>query len=149
MRKAVSTSITSLLLLYIAQTSAFASTSVDVKTEGGNASAKVSVKNSFNSTNTSSNTVDSYTKVRIETNGEVKEYESTNGDDVNIESSNGNAKVNISNNTGTKPSVTKVQEKINEATSEAQKKLDEAKKEKKNILELIESIILGLFKNLF
>ncbi len=123
-------------------------TSVEVNSEG-DSSATVNVKNTFNTSSSNSNTVDSHTKVRIETDGEVKEYETFNGEDVNIESNNGNTKVNISNNSKLlNPKITKVQEKINEATTEAQKKVEDAKHEKMNIFELIESIILGLFKNL-
>ena len=67
-------------------TSALAATTVSVSNNGGNSSATVNVQNSFNSTSNSTNTTTSNTKVRIETNGEVKEYESSSGEDVHMES---------------------------------------------------------------
>lgn len=104
MRKAVSIVTLTLLSTLFTSSKALATSSVHITSEG-NASATVNVKNEFNSTNTSANTTSSHTSVRIESNGEVKEYESNSGDDVGMKSSDGNSTVIIKNG-GTTTNVT-------------------------------------------
>jgi DNA-binding protein YbaB len=139
-------------------TSALAATTVSVSNNGGNSSATVNVQNSFNSTSNSTNTTTSNTKVRIETNGEVKEYESSSGEDVHMESEDGTSKVNITNK-GTKVTTTasptammdeeKIEEKVNKATEEAKEKVEKAKSEQKDFFKKFEDWIKNFFKNLF
>lgn len=155
MRKAGSYTLSTLILLLASTTPSFASTSVKIEGNEGNASAKVSIQNNFNSTGTSTNTVDTHTKVRIETNGEVKEYESTDGKDVTIESSDGSSKVNITNksNTTPPPSTLGAQEKNNDATRQAtqnaEKKTQSLKEKQKDFFEKLEELIRNFFANLF
>lgn len=73
-----------------------------------------------------------------------------------MESSDGNARVNITNKSGTakptgvqKPTVTGIQERIDEATEEAQKKVDRVKEKQKDFFERIEELIREFFNNLF
>ncbi len=155
MRKAGSYTLSTLVLLLASTSPSLASTSVKIEGNEGNASAKVSIQNNFNSTGTSTNTVDTHTKVRIETNGEVNEYESSNGEDVTIESSNGNAKVNITNksNTSPPPSTLGAQEKNSDATKTAaqnnERKNQSLKEKQKDFFEKLEELIRNFFANLF
>lgn len=74
-----------------------ANTSVNVSNNGSNSQVKINnVINSSNSTST--NTSNTTTDIRIETNGEVKEYHGTGNQNINIESSDGKNSVKINNN---------------------------------------------------
>ena len=131
-------------------TSAMAATTVNVSNNGGDTSANVNVQNSFNSSTTSTNTTTSHTKVRIETNGEVKEYESNNGGDVHMESSDGSSKVNITNKgTVTKEEKEKIEMEKKEATEEAKKKVETVKEQQKDFFKKLEEWIKDFFHNLF
>lgn len=74
-------------------------TDINVSSNGDNARSHVSVDSTSNiNVNGESTNGESCTKIRIEENGEVKEYESCDGGSVNLESGSGNARVNIHNN---------------------------------------------------
>ncbi|MDO8269656.1 MAG: hypothetical protein Q7T54_03235 [Candidatus Levybacteria bacterium] len=150
MRKAVSVSIVTLLLLIFRIPNSDASSTVNIVSEG-NASAKVDIQNNFNSTSTTNtNTSTSNTKVRIETNGEVKEYESSNGEDVNMESSDGSSKVTIKNNGGSVSITPKPTLKEDEnATNEAKDKVMTLKEKQKDFFEKLGELIKNFFANLF
>lgn len=78
-----------------------ANTDVVVSNNGAGSRSEVNIKNEVNTTtSTSTNNSDVKTDIRIETNGEVKEYHSTGDDDVTVESSNGNNRVQVTNKTG-------------------------------------------------
>lgn len=103
MRKAVSIVTLTLLSLALSGSNSSASSVVNVVSEG-EASAKVNISNNFNTSSTATGNSTSNTKIRIETDGEVKEYESNNGEDVNMESSDGTSKVTIKNSGGSNTS---------------------------------------------
>ena len=149
MRKAVSIVTLTLLSGLLTSSNALASSSVHV-TSSGNASATVNVKNEFNSTKTSANTSTSHTSVRIETNGEVKEYESNSGDDVDMKYSDGNSTVIIKNggtttNTSVTPKPTVKEDK--EILKQVQD--DKGKDDKKDFFGKIKDAIENFLKNLF
>lgn len=107
-------------------------------------SSKVEVKNSFNSSNTNVSSTNSSTHIRIETNGEVKEYNSEKVEDIKLESSDGSAKVyvNTSNNSSsnnntsiTLPASPTIAKQIEEKKEEIKKKLEEKKEEIKKKVE--------------
>lgn len=85
-------------LLYIPSCVNAATSNVTVRTEG-NSSASVSVKNSVTSSSTSTNSLNTKTDIRVETDGEVQEYHSRGNDNVTIESGNGTNSVRVTNDT--------------------------------------------------
>lgn len=140
------------LTLLLVAPQAFANESSVHITSDGNASATVNVQNSFNSSNSNSNTVDSHTKIRIETDGEVKEYESNSGDDIVMESSDGSSKVTIKNNGTAGITVTpgeEIEEITAKTTEEVKKEIDEVEKKQETLFEKIKEAVVNFIKNLF
>ena len=142
------------LLFILAQDSFANQTSIKVDSKG-NASATVNVQNSFNSTNQNTNQVESNTKIRIETDGEVKEYESSGNEDIHIESSNGNSSVIIKNNDQNYNSNETVKEsRISEDMEivdeeENNNNLENTEEEDKNFFEKIVGAITSFFSSIF
>lgn len=160
--------ITTLLFFVLSTKSSMASTKINVSSNGGS-SATVKVNNSTSTSSTTESSNNSETHVVIESDGEKKEYHSTNGEDVNMD--NGKVKVTI-NNSGKTSSGSptpktlndeakeKVQQKVKGAQTEAkqtaiEKKNEAAKKlgkirdtQKSNLLERIE-LFFGDFKKRF
>lgn len=58
------------------------------------------------------------TKIRIETNGQVQEYESDKNEDISLESKDGNTKVKVSNKSGNSD----YKDNNDESTNSAEKK---------------------------
>lgn len=127
------------------------------------ASSSVNIKNSVNTSNSTSSTSNCKTEVRIESNGEVKEYKSENCESVNMESSDGNSKVIINNNSNsntqtTTPKPTKqpsptisgeIQEEIDVATREAQAKIEKTEEEQMDFFQRLEQLIRNFIKSIF
>ncbi len=158
--------VTTLLFFLLSTKSSMASTKINVSSTG-NSSAKVNVKNETTSSSENSNISD--TRIVVETNGERKEYNSTNGEDINVD--NGNVKVTVNNSgktsTGSPTPKTlndeakeKLQQKVKGAKTNAQKTAIEKKNEaakklskirdeqKGNLLHRIE-LFFGDFKKRF
>lgn len=85
-----------LLMLFVART-AQASTNIEISGNSEGSTSNVSVSSNTSSSNNSSNTSESKTDIRVETNGEVKEYHGTGNNNVTVESSNGQNKVTVTN----------------------------------------------------
>lgn len=100
MKKSTFLVISVITFLFLSPKSSFAdvNTTINVSNNGANSKNTVDVEN-----NTGGNTVQGqssskvHTSIRIDTNGNVKTYESDKPEDVNIQSDNGNVKVNIKN----------------------------------------------------
>lgn len=137
-------------LLLLSAHKAFANESSVHITSEGNASATVEVNNSFNSTNSTNSTNTTKTNIRIESNGEVKEYNSDSGEDVVIESSDGNSKVRI-NNDNTVISATPTPEQQNEPVKPTKDLsiTQKPKTDQQSFFEIIKDVITNFFKNLF
>src|SRR3989344_4693270 len=71
---------------------------VEVSNNGDNSENRVEIRTNTSTSNNSSS--ECYTEVRIDSNGEKKEYISDDCKDVTMESSNGNNSVKVSNSTG-------------------------------------------------
>ena len=71
--------------------------SVNVSNNGSGSTSNVQIHNSVNASNTSSSTNNTSTHIRIETNGQVKEYDSSQPGDVNIQSDDGTSQVHVNN----------------------------------------------------
>lgn len=86
-----------IILTLLLAGSAFAevNTDINVSNNGSNSSSHVTVNNSVNSSSNSTNTSDSHTDIKIETNGEVKEYHSDDPGSISVQSDNGVAQVKI------------------------------------------------------
>ena len=138
-------------LILISSKNSFAdvNTTVNISNNGANSKNTVNVE-----TNTGGNTVlgqstsETKTNIRIETNGQVKTYNSDKPEDVNIESDNGNIKVNIKNN-GSSTLGTSVNSKDIEnqkATTEAKikEKKEEIEEKKQEILQKNQKQIFSL-----
>lgn len=151
----------SLFLFLILSNNAFANeSSVSIKSEG-NASATVNVQNSFNTTNSNTNNVDSHTKIRIESNGEVKEYESTTGEDISVESSDGSSKVTVQNGSAKTikgdnsdlKQTNRIPEDAEVLSEQVEKEMEDINEktmeEKKNLFATIQEAITNFFRNLF
>lgn len=137
-----------LLLTLVSQVHANES-SVHISSDG-NASATVKVENSFNST--SSNTTTSHTSVKIESDGEVKEYNSDSLDDVEMESSDGNSKVSIKNSGNTDLTSTpspEIEKKDVKTTEDVKKEINETQNKEEGIFEKVKEFITNLFKSIF
>lgn len=132
------------------------------------ASSSVTINNSINTSNSNTTTSNCETSVRIESNGEVKEYKSEDCGSVDMQSSDGNSRVKIntnqnSNTTTPKPTNSmapkstntplpiedRAQDRIDEATKEAQKKVEDIREKQKNFFERLEELIREFFSNLF
>jgi len=132
--------------------SVFAETNVNVSGNGEGSHTSVSVTNNVNSTSNSTTTSNSKTHVRIETNGEVKEYNSENGGSVHIESDDGTAKVNINNNGSTSNDTDEEMENGTKSAEEIEKVLrqgvdeqGETQDEQKNFFEKLKDFLKNLF----
>jgi hypothetical protein len=133
----------------------------------GNASSTVNIVNNVNSTNSTNSTsqTSGHTSIRIETNGNVKTYESDTPGSVHLQSDDGTSTVDIDNNTGSSNSnsenKTSVSNNINVKTDtstnsardkekmEKQKNKDEDLKKETAQKENIFQRIVDFFKNLF
>lgn len=91
------------LLLLISPKSSFASITVDVLGNGEGSKSKVTVESNVKSSTTTNQNFKSTTDIRIETNGEVKEYHG-NDESIHIESGDGNNSVSIKNDVPDKDS---------------------------------------------
>jgi hypothetical protein len=141
-----------------------ADSTVNISSNTTGSNSHVEVHDTTNTTNTNTSENSGYTSVRIETNGNVKTYESDTPGSVHIESDDGTAKVDINNgsSTGTTLNNTQKQELRlgqKQATEDAQKKIDETEKKvkqklqdeeqkRKGIIERIEDFIINIFQNL-
>lgn len=87
-----------LLVLLVVVPSISAKVSVNISNNvGGNSSSKVEVNSSSQVVAESINNSSIKTRIRIESNGEVKEYNSDTPENVSIQSTDGSAKVNVNN----------------------------------------------------
>jgi hypothetical protein len=78
--------------------STYANVNVNISNNSSGSNSQVNIKNEVNSTtNTGSNTSNTKTDIRIETNGEVKEYHSTGNENIKIESGDSKNSVKINN----------------------------------------------------
>ncbi len=119
---------------------ATSNTNVEVSNNGGTSYTNVEIENNTSSTNVVTN--DSKTKVRIESNGKVTEYESEKPENIELKSEDGKTSVKINNEskvTTTPSSTTSAKDNEND------KKSEEANKEGKNILEIIKDFLENLF----
>lgn len=91
-------SIATLSLIFMAKV-ALANVSVEVSSNNAGSSSNVSINNNVVSNSNSQTTSKTKTDIRIESNGELKEYHSEDGGSVSIESSDGKAKVNVNSQT--------------------------------------------------
>lgn len=82
---------------------ALAETSVTIENNGGNSTSRVTVNNSTSTSNNTSTTTQNH--VRIETNGEVKSFDTTGDQSVDWTSDDGKSSVKINSKTVT-PSTT-------------------------------------------
>lgn len=138
---------------------AHAITSVNVSnnTTGGS-NTKVVVNSNVNSTSTNTTTVNSQTRVHIENNGEVKDFNASGDESVDWQSEDGKSSVKINSNSKNQTSDDETEKEItptispnerdddNEATpsvTEAQKKTI---KQNASILTIILSWLTSLFK---
>jgi len=136
-----------LILPFIPKGQAYASTSVHVESTG-DSHAQVKIQNSFETTSTSN--TDVHTKIRIESNGEVKTYESDKAEDINIQSTDGNSKVEIKN--GETAPDTK-DEKLDDQKKETEKEIEQTKEKPqkatedsdKNFIEIVVDFFKGIF----
>lgn len=139
-----------LILNFVSQTYAN-ETNIKVSSQG-DASATVQVNNSFNSTN--SNQVETDTKIRIETNNEVKEYESNGNENIHIQSSNSNSSVIIKNSNDTNSYNTeskqeKILDNIELEDDEENKNKAVINEKPKSFFERVIDAISNFFKNFF
>gem|GEM_PF-2599823 len=97
----------SLLSLIGLKQVAHAETSVNVNTNsGGGNTTHVSVNSNVKSSSISTTTVNSNTKVHIESDGEVKDFNTTGDESVNWESEDGKSSVKINSNPQANPEPT-------------------------------------------
>lgn len=155
MRKAASIFSISLLSIALSaqNTSVNATSTINVTSEG-DAHANVNVQSNFNSTNNSTTTNATSTKIRIESNGEVKEYESNETGEIHIESSDGNSKVTVKNGAGTNstsltPLPTDADHNTTHDAKQTEKEIEDLKEKQRNFFEKIAESIRNFFKNLF
>ena len=83
-----------------------ASTNVSISNNAEGSNNNVNVVNEVNTSVNTGGGGESRTDIRIETNGEVKEYHGTGDEDVTIESGNGNNSVRVTNKSGSQSSAT-------------------------------------------
>lgn len=119
--------------LFLANLASAASASVI----NGGSSVQVNVQSSQNISSVSQSTSKVKTHVRIESNGEVKEFNSDKPGSVSIESSDGRAQVHINNDSSTitspaTPTLPQVPTIINEAQKAAGEKIQGAISQKHN-----------------
>lgn len=120
-------------------------TNIEIKTNGSSAKSSVNVSNNVQSDlNT---TQESKTKIRIESNGQVQEYESDKNEKISLESENGNTKVTVSN----KSEDSESEDKIDKSSNSAEKKRAESatKTSEPNAHENFFEKIIDSIKNFF
>lgn len=86
------------ILLFFAVKTARADTTAHISDNGAGAKSSVNVNNSVSSTSNQSSTSQNHTSIRIETNGQVKTFESDTPGNVHLESDDGSSLVDINNN---------------------------------------------------
>lgn len=91
------------ILLLILPRSASASVNVQVSGNGDGSNSTVSVESNTSSP-TSKNTYNNSTDIRIETNGEVKEYHGTGDQNITVQSGNGGNSVSVNTKGSSNPS---------------------------------------------
>lgn len=131
----------------------YANTDVNISGNTTGSNSKIEVHNTINSSSNTSSTTNSHTNVRIETNGQVKTYESDNPGNVNIQSDDGTAKVHINNSSNSQSiipstflSPTPTLSAENQSTNSAKIKKEESEN---NISLYIIKRIENFLKNLF
>lgn len=103
-------------------------------------SPQVKLESHVESNSSSMNSSNTTTDIRIESNGEVKEYHSEDGGSVSLESSDGSVKVNVNNNgsrevqsnPSSTPTVTVNEDDKAEKEASNQERNDRGKKEVKD-----------------
>lgn len=88
----------SLLLLFINPREVFGSVDVTISGNGESSSSRVSIKNNVSNSTKGEDSSDSSVDIRIETDGEVKEFHGKGNQDIKLESGNGKNSVSIFNN---------------------------------------------------
>lgn len=136
-----------LLGLLIIPQIALADVNVQISGNGPGAKSEVSIENNINSKTTTTQKSTGKTDIRIETNGEVKEYHSEGNESVYLESGNGNNSVSIQTG-GSVVDLTEITSSSS-ATASAEIKA-EKENESFNIVEFIKKqfdSVLNIFLN--
>lgn len=93
-----------LFLLLILPNTINAKVNVQISGNGEGASSNVQISSSTSTSNESSNDSSNSTDIRIETNGEVKEYHGTGDQNIVLQSENGKNTVSVTVNSSSAPS---------------------------------------------
>lgn len=88
-------------LLMVVVKNSYANTNVEIKGSGEGSSSHVSVSNSVHSSTSSQSTSQNRTDIRMETNGQVKEYHGNGNEDIQMNSDGGENSVSFTNKTST------------------------------------------------
>jgi hypothetical protein len=126
-----------ILLSTITSLTAYADSSVNISNNSTGSNSHVEIHSTTNTSDVSNST--GHTSVRIETNGNVKTYDSDNPGSVHLESDDGTSKVDINNGNSADtsqenyqtPSVTSTQK---QEITETQKKIEAAQEKVKEKL---------------
>jgi hypothetical protein len=95
----------------------FATTSVNISNNDNGSTNRVSIINGQNTSNSASvNQSQGTTDIKIESNGQVKEYHSSGNQDINVSSNDGKSSVSIQNQATPSPT-TNTRSSINSSTS--------------------------------
>lgn len=131
------------LLLLVSPRLVLASVNVDISGNAEGSKSKVIVESNVKSSTTTSQNSTNRTDIRIETNGEVKEYHGS-GESVHIESGDGNNSVSVRNDSSDDENENKnasASASVSEQIDEMQETLDK----EFNLLEFIKEQIDSIF----
>ncbi len=118
------------MVFFLASTSVYAeSTSVNISNNAEGSRSQVSVESHVESNSSSEVSSSTKTDIRIESNGEVKEYHSDKPEDISIQSDDGKVQVEVNTEDTTAADITEPEEqqKAEEMKEQEQKVLEENK----------------------
>lgn len=138
-----------LLTLLILPKSVSASVDVQIYGNENGSDSNVTVKSNTSGSTQNSNNSSNTTDIRIETNGEIKEYHGTGDQNIKVESGNGSNSVSVNNKATSNPSSSPIASSSSQASSApTSAPTPDSENKAKTFLEMIKKEIQS-FLNLF